>query len=581
MLKIIAQFGRLLRPCLVAVDGKAMLCLFILAVILNLTAVYAGVRMTLWSGDFYTAIEKIDTSEVVRQLVIFAIIVSLNSVRGLAHDYIRKVIEIRWRRSLTDHALDLWLRDKNYWYLINQSSNGEASNGTSHGASTIDNPDQRIAEDCALFIKGILGQILDLTGKIAGIFSYVALLWGLANFPLVLPLGGWQVEIPRYMVWSAFLYVFISSVFTHILGRPLKKLLCDQQRYEADFRFAMARWRGAFDEVALSGGEAVEREIFTHRFCAIARNWHVLVNRELILGTFTYPFRHTVLRIPLFIALPAYLAGHIAFGGLMQLSVAFSNVVTTLSWFIFSYRSLADLVATSTRLHQFLHQAQQARIHTQTSLKYSPPSEGQSVGFSALHLYTPRGRKLLENQSLTIKQGESLWLCGASGLGKTTLVKTLAGLWPYATGHINWPAGETLFLPQKPYFPAGNLLQAAAYPAKLDDMDEEKLRHALALVGLGPLLLERKSDKGIDKETANHSRLDRLSGGERQRLALARLLVHCPQWAVLDEATSALDAKAEAEIFAILRNELPHTGFLIIAHRRPHGLAPLRKVDLA
>jgi len=564
MLKILTQFGRLLRPCLVAVDGRVTLCLFILAVVLNLASVYVGVRMTLWSGDFYTAIEKIDTNEVVRQLIIFAVIVSLNSVRGLAHEYIRKVIEIRWRRSLTDYALNLWLRDKNYWYLANQSFQDSSAN--------IDNPDQRIAEDCSLFVKGMLGQVLELIGKIAGLFSYVTLLWGLANFPLSLSFFGWQLDIPRYMVWSAFLYVFISSIFTHILGRPLKNLLCDQQRYEADFRFAMARWRGFFDEVALSGGEKVEREIFTRRFGAIARNWRELINRELILGTFTYPFRHTVLRIPLFIALPAYLAGHIAFGGLMQLSVAFSNVVTTLSWFIFSYRSLADLVATSTRLDQFLHQAEQAREHRQAKIHHTLSVKGKSAGFEGIDLYTPEGKRLIENQSLTINQGEAVWLRGASGLGKTTLVKTLAGLWPHATGTIHWPVEETIFLPQKPYFPQGSLLQAVAYPAKLADMDEEKLRRALALVGLGFLPL--------DEEIAGTNSPDTLSGGEKQRLSLSRLLVHQPQWAVLDEATSALDAAAEAEIFTILRRQLPHTGLLIIAHRQPIGLAPLRTHDL-
>lgn len=561
MFTVIARFRRLLIPCLKAPGGKVSLVLFIVAVALNLGAVYASLRLTRWTGEFYSAVEKVDAAQVYYQIGIFALIVGLNSARGLAHEYIRKIIEIRWRRALTDHAINLWTTNKAYWFLANG------------GEQRIDNPDQRIAEDCRLFTKGLLGEALDLIGEVVGLFSYVALLWSLANFPLSLAFAGIDYEIPRYMVWSAFLYVAVCSVITHLLGYPLKSLLTEQQKREASFRFAMARWRGAFDEVALAGGEAVEKEGFRRRFDAVANNWRHLIRRELILGLFTYPFRHSVLRIPLFVALPGYLAGHVAFGGLMQLSMAFSNVVTTLSWFIFSYRNLADLVATTARLDNFLLAAQAAGQQGAGPAMQGQDREIPQPRVENLTLYTPDRRQLLTLGGMALAPGGTVWLNGRSGIGKTTLVKALAGLWQHRDGNSKWPRQRSMFLSQKPHLPTGTLLDAAAYPAPASEIDEDRATAALDAVGLGhrpPSLLVGQDDAP-----------DGLSGGEVQRLALARLLFHEPDWVVMDEATSALDGEAERDLLALLRERLPKTGFLIVSHRKPDGIGAFSTIDLS
>lgn len=560
MFKILTQFGRLLRPCINAPGGKASLALVAVAIVLNLGSVYASLRLTRWTGEFYSAIEKVNGPEVLRQISIFAVIVGLNSCRGLAHEYIRKVIEIRWRRSLTQHAIGIWTNNKAYWHLANSSH------------ERIDNPDQRIADDCRLFTKGLLGEALDLIGEIVGLFSYVALLWSLASFPLSLAFAGLDMEIPRYMVWAAFLYVALSSVFTHFLGKPLKGLISEQQKREASFRFAMARWRTSFDEVALAGGEVAERRIFDERFESVAGNWRKLIRRELVLGCFTYPFRHSVLRIPLFVALPGYLAGHVAFGGLMQLSMAFSNVVTTLSWFIFSYRDLADLVATSSRLDTFLRAAERAGGDAAThSIRLQAGETGMAL--RNLRVRTPHGRELLSLDTLDLSAGDTIWLQAPSGTGKTTLAKTLAGLWPHADGEVAWPREKTMFLSQKPYCPPGTLVDAIAYPSAASDFTIDDLRAAITDVGLGHVPLDHPltQDEGATI----------LSGGEMQRLVLARVLLQRPEIVVLDEATSALDAPSERTLLAGLRNRLPKAIFVIIAHRQPTGLDHIRTISIA
>lgn len=219
-----------MRLCVHAPGSKISLLLFAVVIALNLGSVYATLRIVQWTGEFYSAVEKVDGREALRQIGIFVLIVGLNSVRHLIGGYLRKVLEIRWRRNLTDAAIDCWTRGKAYWHLA-------------HSQQAIDNPDQRIAEDCRLFVRGLLGEALDLIQRVVGLFSYLTLLWGLSDFPLSFSIGGLSVNIPHYMVWAAFLYVALSSGITHLLGRPLKGLFVEQQRREASFRYAMARWR--------------------------------------------------------------------------------------------------------------------------------------------------------------------------------------------------------------------------------------------------------------------------------------------------------------------------------------------------
>ncbi|KRB62045.1 hypothetical protein ASE04_19370 [Rhizobium sp. Root708] len=560
MLHVLEQFGRLLAICARAPGGRSQLLLLAVVIALELGAVYTGVRLVQWTGEFYSAIQKVDGPEIGRQIGIFALIIAVNSVRGLAANYLRKMLEILWRKSLTDHAIDLWTAHKAHWHMANAVN------------SRIDNPDQRIADDCRIFVTRILGEALDLIGRVVGLFSYLALLWGLSNFPLSLGFIGIDVDIPRYMIWAAFIYVALSTGITHLLGRPLKRLLSEQQRREADFRFSIARWRTASDEVALADGEEAEKLIFRNRFAAVAQNWRRLMRRELILGTFTFPFQHTVLRIPLFVALPGYIAGHVAFGGLMQLAMAFSNVVTSLSWIIFSYRDLSELVATSSRLDHFIQAARTATALRSNDLRTS--RAGQSFQLVDLTLQTPAGRRLLSVSDLSISPGETVALQGPSGIGKTTLTKAIAGLWQHGSGQITKPDGSWSFVPQKAYIPEGDIIDAAAYPAPRGRFDNAAIEDAIRAVGLGHVL-----DSQGEKVCVN-GKLDQLSGGELQRLAIARILLHKPDWAVLDEATSALDPASETAIFALLRNRLKATALIIIAHRLPEAVSELRVIEL-
>lgn len=554
MTRVLGQFWRLLKLCIGGRGGKLGLALFVAVVALKLGGVYATLRIISWTKDFYSALEAVDAGAALTQIGVFGIIVLLNSIRELSAQYLNKLVLIRWRRSLTEAVRDQWLADKAYL-------------GIGDSGAGLDNPDQRIADDCRLFINGMLSEALDLITNIVAIFSYVALLWQLSSFPLSLAFIGIDFEIPRYMLVAAFVYVALCSLLTHVLGSPLKKLYVEQQRREADFRFALARMRSNVDEIALLNGEEAERRTLDSRFGAIMGNWRRLINRELILSCFTYPYQHTVLRIPLFVALPSFLAGAVNFGGLMEVSSAFSSVVTTLSWFIFSYRDLADLVAASSRLDGFLRATDSGAAGEAIVQRGDGP-----LSVSGLSLRLPDGRPLLDVGSLRVERGETVWVAGPSGLGKTTLVKAIARLWPHAQGRIVLPAGPALFLPQQAYVPLGSILDAVAYPSSPEAFTLEQLKAALEAVGLG----HRLDVMFVDDETASGD----LSGGELQRLALARLLLQRPAFAYLDEPTSAIDVTSETGLFEMLRRELPDTAFVIVAHRKPQGLGTPRIIEL-
>ncbi len=561
LVNVLGQIGRLLMLCIRGPGGRLGILYFALVLGLNLAGVYITVRMVAWTAAFYNAVEKLNVDEVVRQIGIFAILVGLNASRALIAEYMRKLLQIRWRQSLMSVVLDLWLTGKAYWRLQPGFS-----------SDSIDNPDQRIADDCRMFVDKLLSEALDLITSIVGLITYIALLWSLSTFPLAFSVLGFDVSVPRYMVWAAFIYVALSSGLTHLLGRPLKGLFFQQQRREGDLRFALARLRETAGEIALAGGEPAERRLLDRRFNAIRENWRRLINRELLLGCFTRPYMFTVLRIPVFLALPAYLAGQVSLGGLMQLGSAFSNVVTNLSWFIFSYRDLSDLVATTGRLDALIAVSRSA-LAAPVPIA-AAPSADDAFRIVDLRLNTPGGAALQAPDHLDLRRGEAVWISGASGIGKSTFLKALAGLWPYGSGRVlSPPDASRVFLSQQPYLPLDKLQAIAAYPRDPATLPDGALPLLMRQIGLGHRLDLLEND--------NTEAAPGLSGGEKQRLALLRLLVLKPDWAFLDEATSALDVEAERQLYALLRQALPDTTFVVVAHREPVGLGPLRRIDFA
>jgi putative ATP-binding cassette transporter len=532
----------------------------LLAVIaLNLITVALNVRLNAWNNDFYDALQQYNWPEFWRQFAIFGIIAFLLIVVAVYSLYLRQILHIRWRRWLTDCFLRNWL-DKQAYYRMQLDH------------TTTDNPDQRISDDLDQFATITLALSLGLLSSFVTLASFVTILWTLSG-ALTIPLGGGlSIEIPGYMVFAALIYAVAGTLLTRWIGNPLVRLSFDQQRYEADFRFSMVRLRENAENVAFYGGEARELDTFKTRFARIVANWWGIIIRRKKLTWFTTGYSQLAIIFPFVVAAPRYFNKTIQLGGLMQISSAFNQVQDSLSFIITSYTEIAEYQSVVQRLFGFRERMDGIAEENSAPQPIELERRGAGVEVDMLDLNLPDGQLLRPNISLAAGRGEALLITGASGLGKSTLLRAIAGLWPFGRGRIRVGDGRCLFLPQRPYLPLGTLADALVYPRAAAELPRDNLADALRAVGL-PELVDR-----LDEE-ANWAQ--RLSIGEQQRLAFARVLLARPEIVFLDEATSALDEAAEISLYRLLREAPWRPTIVSVGHhgtlRRFHDAV----VDLA
>ncbi|MBV9815834.1 MAG: ABC transporter ATP-binding protein/permease [Alphaproteobacteria bacterium] len=498
---------------------------------LNLITVWLNVRFNYWNNDFYNALQEYQWQEFWRQFAIFGALAFAFIVVGVYSSYLRGILHIRWRRWLTEHFLHEWLRNQAYYRMqLNQAAT--------------DNPDQRISEDLDRFATLSLALSLGLLSSFVTLVSFLSILWILSGALIVPLMGGGSIAIPGYMVFAALIYAVAGTILTRWIGQPLIRLSFDQQRYEADFRFSMVRLRENAESVAFYGGEARELDTFQSRFARVVWNWWGIIKRRKRLAWFTYGYDQLAIVFPFLVAAPRYFAKVIQLGGLMQIASAFRQVQESLSFIISSYTEIAEYQAVVQRLAGFGERMEEIRAERKSPQPIEIERGGAGVEVDMLDLNLPDGRLLRPSVSLAAKSGESLLITGASGLGKSTLLRTIAGLWPFGRGRIRVGDGRSLFLPQRPYLPLGTLADALVYPRAAAELPRQSLAEALRAVGL-PQFVGR-----LDEE-ANWAQ--RLSIGEQQRLAFARVLLARPEIVFLDEATSALDEAAEVSLYRLLR----------------------------
>ncbi|MCS4285331.1 putative ATP-binding cassette transporter [Pseudomonas sp. BIGb0278] len=503
---------------------------------LGLLVVQINVLINSWSKTFYDTLAAFDTAALYGLVGQYALYLGAYVLIIVGLDYIRKRLELRWRQAMTARLTDAWLADHAFYRL---GLSGEP-----------DNPDQRIAQDVDLMVGLSIELVASLVINLAQVGAFALILWNLSGVQ-TFSLFGATVTVHGYLLWIVVIYTLTGSVLTHLIGKPLHALNYEREHREADFRASLLRKRDHAEQIALYRGEGVEREQLARRFQAIASNWRQLIGRERDLSLFTVAYQRLSLIIPVFAAMPAFMSKAITLGGLMQIRSAFSAVHDSLSWFIKLYNKLVRWSAALERLDQF-----ERAIEASRQQVVSAP-QGSCLCAQGLTLCRPDGSALLSNLDLRVGQGQWLRLAGRSGLGKSTLLRTLQGLWPYCRGNWQLPPGRSLLLPQKPYLPQMRLDELLAYP-QLQRFDDVLLIDALVKVGLSELV-SRLGDE------AEWERV--LSGGEQQRLSLARALLYQPDTLYLDEATSQLDFNAAYGLLRMLRRELPQCTVVGVTHQ--------------
>jgi vitamin B12/bleomycin/antimicrobial peptide transport system ATP-binding/permease protein len=548
----LAIVWRIASPYFYSEDRWPGRILLAAVVAIELSIVGINVLLNSWNNTFYNALQDKNWDAFVYQLGYFCVLATIYILLAVYQLYLNQWLQIRWRRWLTQTYLDHWLSGANHYRM---QLLGDAA----------DNPDQRIAEDVKQFIDagttgiGVLPIGLGLLNSVVTLGSFAIILWNLSG-TAPLQLFGTTWAIPGYLFWAALIYAIIGTTLTHLVGRALTALNFQQQRYEADFRFNLVRVRENSEQIALLDGEPAERDRLLMRFSKVVANWLAIMSRQKKLTFLTAGYSQVSSVFPFVVVSPAYFAGSIQLGGLMQTASAFGSVQGALSFFITVYRQLAEWLAVVERLAGFDESiaAAKAAAHTPPVISVVPGSAG-AVSFTDLAVRLPTGKPLVNASKLSISLGERVLVSGPSGAGKSTLFRALAGVWPFGEGTITVPKdARMMILPQRPYFPIAPLAAAVAYPAEAGSVDAGRVAELIAAVGL-PALASR-----IEEE-AHWNRM--LSLGEQQRLGIARALLYAPDYLFLDEATASLDEPAEANVYRLLEQRLPKTTIVSIGHR--------------
>ncbi|WP_077048447.1 ABC transporter ATP-binding protein/permease [Pseudomonas sp. KK4] len=533
------NFWRLARPFWASEQKYPALLLLVATVLMNLCLVGVNILNNFWNLHFYNALQALDYPGFIIGSFQFILLQMGLAAFTMGAFHFQQKLTLRWRRWATRNLLGQWLGSQRYQKLKLTETE-------------VDNPDQRIAEDVDLFIVKSLKLSLGLMTSVVSLFSFLHILWQASSLVSV-PFGDQSVVIPGLLVWIALVYALLGTGLAFWLGRALPHLNFMQQRREADFRFSLMRLRENADSVALYRGEAVENTRFNHRLEAALENFWALVKKQkLIMGYSTFYLRSATV-IPMFIMAPQFFAGAFPLGRLTQISAAFGEVHSAIAYLVEVFPELSAWRSVIDRLIGF--QERLDTVEIKSDVVVGQQSDGLHI--KDLDIWLPNGRRLLDRFNLSLEPGDSLLISAPSGYGKSTLIRTLTGLWPHARGSASYDRERALTLSQKPYLPLGSLREALWYPNPPDIDADGALHLHMQHVGLQHL------SEHLDEE---RDWSQTLSVGEQQRCAFVRALLARPTVLFLDESSSALDAVNEARCYQLLKQSLPDTILISVGH---------------
>jgi len=531
-------------------NGDRLAWLFtigLLMLIIANVAVQYGINV--WNRAIFDAIETRNSDAVYHLTAVFFPLAIGSVALGVAQVYARMAVQRRWRAWLTSSVITRWLTNGRYYQLNLVSGDHK-------------NPEYRIAEDLRIATDSPVDFMAGVTSALLSAATFIVVLWTIGG-ALTIHLGGTLITIPGFLVVAAAIYAAIASGSILVIGRRFVAISEDKNQAEAEFRYTLTRVRENGESIALLGGEEEERDGIDKTFGNVLRQWARLAGQHMRTTLVSQGSSLIAPVVPLLLCAPKFLDGSMSLGQVMQAASAFTIVQSAFGWLVDHYPSLADWNACARRIASLM-MSMDALERAELGDGFGRIKRGETAGDAMLSLNDlsvtlDDGTAVVGETEVVIDPGERLLVAGESGTGKSTLVRAIAGLWPWGGGSVNFHADRRLFmLPQRPYVPSGTLRRAVAYPGAADDWNEAQISEALHKVGLDHLK-DRIAEEAPWDQT--------LSGGEKQRLAFARLLLHNPDIVVLDEATSALDEKSQDKMMEMVTTELPKATIVSVAHR--------------
>ncbi len=518
--------------------------------------------INVWNRAIFDAIERRDSGTVFYLTAVFFPLAIGSVALGVAQMFARMNIQRRWRAWLTSSVVSRWLTNGRYYQLNLVAGDHQ-------------NPEYRIAEDLRIatdspvdFASGVSSAFLSAT-------TFVVVLWSIGG-ALTVTVAGSTVTIPGFLVVAAVLYAAIASGSITMIGRRFVQISEDKNQAEAEYRYTLTRVRENGESIALLGGEQEERDGIDKTFGKVLRQWARLAGQHMRTTLVSQGSSLIAPVVPILLCAPKFLDGSMTLGQVMQAASAFTIVQSAFGWLVDNYPRLADWNACARRIASLmmsLDGLERAERGDGIGRIQRGETEGDAMlGLHDLSVTLDDGTAVVGEADVVIEPGERLLVAGESGTGKSTLVRAIAGLWPWGGGSVNFHPDRRLFmLPQKPYVPSGTLRRAVAYPGAAEDWTLEQIGAALDKVGLAHLKDKIEEEAPWDQT---------LSGGEKQRLAFARLLLHDPDIIVLDEATSALDDKSQDKMMELMTRELPRATVVSVGHRPELEAFHSRKIVL-
>lgn len=501
-----------------------------------------------WNKWFFDALEQKNAAEVLRQALIYVPLAAASVAMAVTNVYFRMTTQRLWRSWMNAHVLDRWLAHGRYYQLNLVRGDHQ-------------NPEYRIAEDLRIATDAPVDFAVGLLAAVLSASAFVVVLWTVGG-SLSVSVAGLDITIPGFLVIGAIVYALLGSLSMVLVGRGFVAVAERKNQAEAEYRYVLQRVRENGESIALLGGEKEERAGLDRSLSGVLRQWRELCFQHMRTTAVSHISGLVVWTVPVLLAAPKYLEGSMTLGAVMQATSAFVIVQRAFGWIVDNYPRFADWTASAQRVASLL-----VSLDDLTGAEESGADHiGRGVSAEAslrlrnLSVKLDDGTSVVNDTDVTIAPGERVLVVGESGTGKSTLVRAIAGLWPWGQGEVLFAPGSRLFLlPQRPYIPVGTLRRAATYPTAADVVDAHLVEELLEAVGLGYLV------KHCDEPDVAWDHV--LSGGEKQRLSFARLLIHRPSIAVIDEATSALDRASQENMMKLVVERLPQTTLISVGHR--------------